>query len=141
MWNFFAPGVRRGLKFWVLYLLNRAPKNGAELMDEIEAMTRGWWRPSPGSVYPLLENLASEGFIRKRDDGRYELTEKGKSEISLFDFGYKAKPGSVEEVAEELSSYISYLEDLKRKDSSLITKNKEKLEELSRRLELLLKVN
>ena len=37
-------------------------------------MTRGRWRPSPGSVYPLLEDLSTEKLVKKRDDGRYELT-------------------------------------------------------------------
>jgi DNA-binding PadR family transcriptional regulator len=135
MWNIFAPGMRRGLRFWVLYLLNKQPMNGAEIMDEIEAMTRGWWRPSPGSVYPLLETLTKEGLLlKKEEDGRYELTEKGKSEVSFFDFGRRPRPGSIEDITEELSSYISYLEDIKRKDSSLIAKNKEKLQELSKRL-------
>jgi DNA-binding PadR family transcriptional regulator len=134
LWAFFAPGMRRGLRLWVLYLLSRSPKNGAELMDEIEAMTRGWWRPSPGSVYPLLESLASDGFVRRRDDGRYELTERGKSEASFFEFGQRPRPGSVEEVVEELSSYVSYLEDIKRKDPSVIERNKERFRELAERL-------
>ncbi len=138
MWNIFFPGMRRGLRFWILYLLSRGPKNGAELMDEMEIMTRGWWRPSPGSVYPLLESLTSEGLVKKREDGRYELTEKGKNEVSFFDFGGRPKPGSVEQVIEELSSYISYLEDLAKKDRTVILKNKNKFAELSSRLEAII---
>ena len=56
---------------WTLSLIARAPKNGAEIVDEIEQMTQGWWRPSPGSIYPLLADLQQEGLIQKRDDGRY----------------------------------------------------------------------
>ena len=48
---------KRGLRNWVLIILRRGPRTGAQMMDEMEVMTRGWWRPSPGSVYPLLEEL------------------------------------------------------------------------------------
>ena len=50
-------------------------------MDAIEGMSQGWWRPSPGSVYPLLETIAKEGSIKKREDGKYELTEQGKEGV------------------------------------------------------------
>ena len=67
----------------VVSMLSNSPKNGVELMDDMEKMTQGWWRPSPGSVYPLLEQLTNEGLIRKREDGRYELTEKASEETRV----------------------------------------------------------
>src|SRR5947209_18890458 len=68
---------RRGLRMLILSMLSTSPKNGVEIMNEIEAATRGWWRPSPGSIYPLMEQLDKEGLVKKRkDDGRYELTDK-----------------------------------------------------------------
>ena len=45
---------------WVLSILQQSPKKGAEIMDQIEIATQGWWRPSPGSVYPLLDELQKE---------------------------------------------------------------------------------
>ena len=72
-----------GLRYVVLYSLGQAPKNGAEIMDEIERMSMGAWRPSPGSIYPLLSNLHEEGLIRKRDDQRFELTSAGSEEIGF----------------------------------------------------------
>jgi DNA-binding PadR family transcriptional regulator len=47
-----------------------------EIMDEIENMTQGWWRPSPGSVYPMLDEMVKDGLVKKREDGKYELTAK-----------------------------------------------------------------
>src|SRR5439155_1288151 len=58
---------RRGLRTWIISILANAPKNGAEIMDEIETMTQGWWRPSPGSVYPLLDQMTQEDLLKKRD--------------------------------------------------------------------------
>lgn len=114
MWPFrFAMHRRRGLRNMVVYLLSGGPKNGVELMDGVETITRGWWRPTPGSVYPLLEKLVEEGTILKRIDGRYELTPSARSEAEVS-FGPRAgQPKTAEGTVSELSSLVSYLEDLR----------------------------
>src|SRR5437867_8539385 len=75
---------KRGLRGWIVSILASAPKNGAEIMDEIETRTQGWWRPSPGSVYPLLEQMTQDDLLRKRDDGRYELSLKATEETKRW---------------------------------------------------------
>lgn len=111
---------RRGLRMWVLSILSSAPKNGVELMGEIESMTRGWWRPSPGSVYPLLEELTREGFLRKREDGRYELTAKASEKLD-WSFGPPfRRPQTVEDMVTEIRGYVSYLEDLSKADRAKV---------------------
>ena len=100
----------------VLSMLSSSPKNGVEIMNEIEITTRGWWRPSPGSVYPVLDQLSKEGLIKKRDDGKYELTEKGDSQLEDWPpFGPRrsTRPQSVEDMLREISSYVSYFEELR----------------------------
>lgn len=97
----------------VVYLLSGGPKNGVELMDGVETITHGWWRPTPGSIYPLLEKMAEEGSIQKRVDGKYELTPDARNEAEVS-FGPRARqPRTVEGTMSELSSLVSYLEDLK----------------------------
>jgi DNA-binding PadR family transcriptional regulator len=52
-------------------------------MRRLEEQAGGRWRPSPGSVYPLLQLLEDEGLIFGTDeDGRkvYELTQDGRSQ-------------------------------------------------------------
>jgi DNA-binding PadR family transcriptional regulator len=52
-------------------------------MRRLEEQAGGRWRPSPGSVYPLLQLLEDEGLIRGTDqEGRrvYELTETGRAQ-------------------------------------------------------------
>lgn len=71
------------LRYQVLELLNEKPMSGSEIMNEIERRTNGCWRPSPGSVYPLLSWLQDNGYIREvpaEEVGvkRYTLTDKGK---------------------------------------------------------------
>lgn len=57
--------------------------SGSEIMEEIEKQTGGRWKPSPGSVYPLLAWLQENGYTREvpREEKdiikRYILTEKG----------------------------------------------------------------
>ena len=123
----------------VVSLLSSSPKNGVELIDGVEAMTRGWWRPSPGSVYPLLERMAEEGTIRKRDDGRYELTAKANAELEVS-FGPRFRsPRSGEQAVLELQSLISLVEDLVKVKPEELNPQKEKLRDLARRLDDLAK--
>lgn len=130
---------RRGLRMWVFSMLERSPKNGAEIMDEIELMTKGWWRPSPGSVYPLLESLVQEGLVRKRDDGKYELSQKGRDEMG-WPFGFHGgQPRTVEDMLKEIGGYVSYFEDLAKSDRSRIDPYKDKIVDVVNRLSALAK--
>ncbi|MFH0968005.1 MAG: PadR family transcriptional regulator [Methanobacteriota archaeon] len=101
-----------GLKILVLYILGDEPKNGAELIDNIDLMSHGHWKPSPGSIYPLLSKAVEENLIVKREDRKYELTPAGYEEISMFKTGDTTKPESVENILTEINSNLSYLEDL-----------------------------
>ncbi|MDW8033667.1 MAG: PadR family transcriptional regulator [Nitrososphaerota archaeon] len=79
----FACAPKGLLKYLVLEMLNEKPMSGSEIMDKIEEDTKGAWRPSPGSIYPLLTWLHEKGFIKplpKDESGikRYELTDEGK---------------------------------------------------------------
>jgi DNA-binding PadR family transcriptional regulator len=68
----------------VLESLSEKPMSGSELINEIESRTNGRWKPSPGSIYPLLAWLQDNGHIKElpaNQSGmkRYELTESGKA--------------------------------------------------------------
>jgi DNA-binding PadR family transcriptional regulator len=71
------------IRYHVLEALSQKPMSGSELMDDIERHTGGFWKPSPGSIYPLLSWLQDNGYIKELpvENGlkRYELTESGKS--------------------------------------------------------------
>jgi DNA-binding PadR family transcriptional regulator len=114
--------------------MNREPKNGAEIIDEIEKMSFGGWRPSPGSVYPLLDEMTQEGLIQKREDGRYELTEKGKQEVE-WPFGAPMpRRSSIESILQEMQDNISYLEDLKRSNSQKLGPIQSSIRDMAERL-------
>jgi DNA-binding PadR family transcriptional regulator len=64
----------------ILSLLGEGPSNGYGLIKAIAERTGGTWRPSPGSVYPTLQQLVDEELIVAKGDGRrteFELTEAG----------------------------------------------------------------
>jgi DNA-binding PadR family transcriptional regulator len=53
-------------------------------MQEIKQRSRGMWNPSPGSVYPALQQLEDERLIanEERPSGRvYALTSEGKAYV------------------------------------------------------------
>jgi DNA-binding PadR family transcriptional regulator len=129
---------RGGLRTLVFIMLRQEPRNGAEIMNQIESASHGHWRPSPGSIYPLLDQLCKEESISKREDGRYEITEKGKKEFKWPYEMYSNQPRSADGAIEELNSYLSYLEDLKRMDPSKINPNIAKLKNVRDRLTTLI---
>jgi DNA-binding PadR family transcriptional regulator len=60
------------------------PRNGYQLIQAIEELSEGMWRPSPGSVYPTLAQLEDEGLIRSVEtDGnrRFEITDAGREHL------------------------------------------------------------
>jgi len=72
------------LRHQVLELLSEKPMSGSEIMSEVQKRTGGHWRPSPGSIYPLLTWLQDDGYIKEmptEENGmkRYTLTDKGKT--------------------------------------------------------------
>jgi DNA-binding PadR family transcriptional regulator len=70
------------IRYHVLEALNEKAMSGSELMEEIEKHTGGHWKPSPGSIYPLLSWLQDNGYLKElpSENGlkRYELTQSGK---------------------------------------------------------------
>jgi DNA-binding PadR family transcriptional regulator len=95
---------RRGdVRVALLLLLAEEPRNGYQLMQEIEERSRGHWRPSPGSVYPTLQQLEDEGLIRPIDaDGTklFELTDAGRQHVS--DSGH-TPPWDADDDSEDVS--------------------------------------
>ncbi|MDG6903069.1 MAG: PadR family transcriptional regulator [Nitrososphaerota archaeon] len=137
MFNFdWTKRTHKGLRKWILYIVRDSPKSGVEIMDIMEANLQGWWRPSPGSIYPMLKNMEKEGVLNRTDD-KYSLTTAGKEEIGRPWFNVDAgapQPRSVEGAVEMISSYTSYLEDLSRSKDGSLAENAGQIRELAERL-------
>lgn len=73
---------RRGdIKYVLMELLAEQPRHGYELIKELENRYGGFYRPSPGSVYPTLQLLEDEGYLTSEVvEGKrvYSLTDAGR---------------------------------------------------------------
>jgi DNA-binding PadR family transcriptional regulator len=80
-----GPKARKGdVRAVILTLLAEEPRNGYQIIQEADERTGGAWRPSPGAVYPALQQLADEGLISAEDQGGrkiYQLTEEGRAYV------------------------------------------------------------
>jgi len=94
-WGFGPPGGQRGprarrgdVRAALLTLLAEEPRNGYQLMQEIDRRSGGVWRPSPGSVYPALQQLEDEGLVRAEAEGSrklFHLTDEGRAAVEARD--------------------------------------------------------
>jgi len=76
-------GIRSGhLRFYILKLLLDEELTGYGLMKRIKEET-GFWKPSTGSLYPLLGNMKEQGLITETEEPgggkRWAITSKGRS--------------------------------------------------------------
>jgi DNA-binding PadR family transcriptional regulator len=78
--------ARRGdIRTAALLLLAEEPRNGYQIMQEVQERSGGIWSPSPGSVYPALQQLEDEGLIRTQEsDGRklFAITDEGRTVVA-----------------------------------------------------------
>ena len=75
------------LKLVSLQLFSESSLSGAELQEEIRKTSEGVWKPGPGSIYFLLDELRkSEHIVELPRRGgtirRYVISNKGKAELA-----------------------------------------------------------
>lgn len=85
-------GFRRGhrarkgdIRSGILALLAEQPRNGYQIMQELETRSNGMWHPSPGSIYPALQQLEDEGLVTAETAGggrTFQLTEAGIAHVA-----------------------------------------------------------
>jgi DNA-binding PadR family transcriptional regulator len=101
-----GPRVRRGdVRSAILDVVRTAQANGDEIngyqvIQQIAERSNGAWRPSPGSVYPTVQQLEDEGLLLTVEQG-------GRRHLRLTAAGEQY----VDEHAEELSAVWTPFEE------------------------------
>jgi DNA-binding PadR family transcriptional regulator len=138
--DFFTSSTHRrsfGLKYWILGMLYRQDMSGAMIIDTMSQKSFGMWRPSPGSIYPLLRDMENRGEIKikKTVVGQkiYGITDKGKRSLNSFDipfFGrfWESDGSSVSSTIDSMEADLDYLSD----KSEELKKDKEAVKRLNK---------
>ena len=59
-----GPKAARGdIRLAILRLIQGQPMHGYQIIQELETLTNGAWKPSPGSIYPTLQALEDQGLL------------------------------------------------------------------------------
>jgi DNA-binding PadR family transcriptional regulator len=87
--GFMPPGPqrkRRGdVRMAILSLLGDEPLNGYGLIKAIADRSGGTWQPSPGSIYPTLQQLVDEELIEPVGEGKrtsFTLSDGGRTWVA-----------------------------------------------------------
>ena len=147
------------LRMWILHVIDEnGPSNGVEIMANVQTHYDFQFqmhhkgthihphpegkvqskRLLPGSIYPMLKKMVSEGLITKQDDGKYDLTEDGQIVITnLFEHfqsrnkHMNSKMISIKNSLEAMNWHVSHMED---SDKEKIAPHKESIELLIERI-------
>ena len=95
--------VPRGFsRYYILKQLQKMPHTGKEIINSAVEESDGKWKPSPGLIYPLLGRLLDEGLIKETKDGKYQITDKGKTisqDLEAFNKNMKEQLDTVMKMA------------------------------------------
>lgn len=102
------------LKYIVLRALEKENMSGYKIMSYLEKAIG--WKPSPGSVYPVLKDLLTHKWVSVKLEGKkkiYKLNIKGKQEINAFS---KRNEEFLEHIRKNISAYEKFADKKETKD-------------------------
>ncbi len=113
--------IPRGfLKSFVLLILKEKASHGYEIMEKINERT-GFWKPSPGTIYPLLRSLEKEGLIE-------EIKSSSNRKIYRLTQGGEAIAAKIEQTEKKIK------EDIISLFAQVLNVEKEEIEEIIRKI-------
>jgi DNA-binding PadR family transcriptional regulator len=84
----------------VLQLLGEEPMHGYQLMQAIADRSGGRWTPSPGAIYPTINQLEDEGLVTV-------TAEAGRKLVTLTDAGREYVEGRRETTTDPFAPFAS----------------------------------
>jgi DNA-binding PadR family transcriptional regulator len=139
-----GPKAGRGdVRLAILHLLTEMPMHGYQIMQELAERTHGVWRPSPGAVYPTLQQLEDEGLVhadeqegkkvyRLTDEGRTAVEEAGRPPWERFDHHVDDDLVALRDVGFQVGAAV--MQVARAGSSSQVVKTREILEEARRQI-------
>jgi len=134
------------LRTATLFTLLEGPKHGYEILKELTKKMAGFWKPSPGSLYPILRGLEEQRFVvvdEVRHGAKvrrtYSLTLRGKMFIASF--ARRVLEGYINGAElDALDTYLAtHLESLREVDPDIASMAVEYLRQKIEKLQRLLK--
>ena len=138
--------IPRGLlRFIVLKMFESGDMTGTEISQFLEKNAGGLWKPSPGTIYPLLAGLENEGLVKRIGVGGrtrvYQLSDTGRKLLKSvkskrqpwLDKAYTAPLFwvSLMDDDDQVESYIQFLiiiiEKISEMSDTIQNKHREKL--------------
>lgn len=136
---FDRPRINRGdMSPIILRLLANEPMHGYQIIRTLEEKSHGFWRPSAGSVYPILQLLTEQGLVvGKEVDGKtvYSLTPEGEQSAKNTEdrqpwHEHKRMGGHVRTFAPSIAAMFHALKQISHSENTeAITKAKAILDE------------
>jgi DNA-binding PadR family transcriptional regulator len=145
------------LRMWILHVIDEnGPSNGVEIMANVQTHYDFQFQRQnkgnhihphpdvnvqskkllPGSIYPMLKKMVSEGLISKQEDGKYDLTRDG--QIIITNLFEHFQPNEIDRNAvsiknslEAMNWHITHIEEM---DKEKIAPHEESIESLIERL-------
>jgi DNA-binding PadR family transcriptional regulator len=60
------------VQMWLLFILSDGPDYGYNLIQRLDRMFLGYWKPKAGTIYPALDKLTNEGLVSRSHEHREE---------------------------------------------------------------------
>jgi DNA-binding PadR family transcriptional regulator len=121
--RFFERGV---LKFVILHLIQEQPRHGYDIIQELEKKFHGYYSPSAGTVYPILQLLEDQGYVTiNQKDGKkvYSITEDGEKYLNEHVEEIQHMKEMKEHFKEEWGTHIHELKGEVKQTAQLIFRN------------------
>src|SRR5688572_292530 len=78
---------RGHIKLVILNLVAEQPRHGYDIIQELEGKSHGFYSPSAGTVYPILQLLEDQGLIKAdQQEGKrvYSITKEGEKHLKEY---------------------------------------------------------
>ncbi len=105
------------MRYLILRILSERPMHGYEIMKRLSEELGGFYRPSAGAIYPILQRLEEEGYVKGEKQERrrvYSITPSGLRFL-------KEKEEEIEEVLKRRNMFLKERRGLNRELRNLVS--------------------